>query len=95
LAHSSSAKKRIRQNVKHRLRNRRRKEALKDTIRDFQTAVSGGQKDKAAEQLKKVYQVVDRTGAHGTMHKNTAARKKSRLAKKLNKLSAAPAAESK
>lgn len=95
MAHSSSAKKRIRENTKSRLRNRRRKEALKDTIRDFQTAVTGGQKDKAAEQLKKVYKVVDRIAAHGTVHKNTAARKKSRLAKKLNKLAAAPAAGSK
>jgi small subunit ribosomal protein S20 len=95
LAHSISAKKRIRQNMVSRLRNRRRKEALKNTIRDFQAALTGGQKDKAAEQLKKVYKVVDRTAAHGTVHKNTAARRKSRLAKKLNKLSAAPAAASK
>jgi small subunit ribosomal protein S20 len=95
LAHSSSAKKRIRQNIKSRLRNRRRKEAIKDIIRDFHSALSGGQKDKAAEQLKKVYKIVDRTAAHGTVHKNTAARRKSRLAKKLNKLSAAPAAEPK
>lgn len=91
MAHSSSAKKRIRQNVNARLRNRRRKDAIKDTVREFQTALTGGQKEKAAEQLKKVYKLVDRIAAKGTVHKNTAARRKSRLAKRLNKMGAAAA----
>jgi small subunit ribosomal protein S20 len=86
VAHSASAKKRIRQNLKHRLRNRRRKDAVREVVKTFETAVSSGQKDQAAVALKKVYQRLDKVSVKGTIHKNTAARKKSRLAKRLNKL---------
>jgi small subunit ribosomal protein S20 len=88
VAHSSSAKKRIRQNETHRLRNRRRKDAVKDAVRTYEDALSAGAADKAASALKDVYKKLDRTADQGTMHKKTAARRKSRLAKRLNKLAA-------
>lgn len=90
---TKSAKKRIRQNETRRLRNRRRKTALKQSIRKFDETVSAGQKDQAAAQLKDVYKKLDRIADQGTIHKNAAARKKSRLAKRLNKLAAAGAAQ--
>ncbi len=88
MAHSSSAKKRIRQNEEHRLRNRRRKAGIKETVRVFTEAVTTGKADDAAKALSQVQKQLDRTADHGTIHKNTAARKKSRLAKRLNKLTA-------
>ena len=87
MAHSLSAKKRVRQNVKRRGRNRWRKQQMKEALREFDEAVKAGDKAKAAEQLKVVYERVDKVAAKGTIHKNTASRRKSRLARMLNKIS--------
>jgi len=83
VAHSSSAKKRIRQNEKRRLRNRRRKAQVKDSVRQYEQALASGQPAEAAEKLKGVYRDLDRVAAKGTIHKKTASRRKSRLAKRL------------
>ena len=83
MAHSLSAKKRNRQNVKRNLRNRRRKQQVKDAIREFEDALRSHNTKDAAELLKTVYKRLDRTAARGTIHKSTAARKKARLAKRL------------
>lgn len=83
MAHSLSAKKRTRQNLKRRGRNRWRKKQVKDAEREFDEALRAGNTDKAAEQLKVVYKCLDKVAAKGTIHKNAAARRKSRLAKKL------------
>ena len=84
MAHSLSAKKRIRQNIKRRGRNRWRKQQIKEAVREFHEALRAGDKAKAAEQLKVVYKRLDRVAAKGTIHKNAAARRKSRLARKLS-----------
>lgn len=88
MAHSLSAKKRIRQNEKARLRNRRRKLQIKDAVKQLDDQIDAGQSDQAAETLKAVYKTLDKVAAKGTIHKKTAARRKSRLAKRLNKLAA-------
>ena len=88
MAHSLSAKKRMRQNVKRRGHNRWRKEQVKDAVRQFEDAVDSGDKTKAAEQLKVVYKRLDQVASGGTIHKNAAARKKSRLTRRLNKVMA-------
>lgn len=85
MAHSLSAKKRMRQNVKRRGLNRWRKDQVKETVRQFEEAVDSGDKVKATEQLKAVYKQLDKVAAGKTIHKNTAARRKSRLARRLNK----------
>jgi small subunit ribosomal protein S20 len=87
VANSLSAKKRVRQNARHRGRNRWRKQQMKDALRGFEEAVKAGDKPKAAELLKVAYERVDKTAAKGTMHKNTANRRKSRMAKAMNKIS--------
>ncbi|MFA6133327.1 MAG: 30S ribosomal protein S20 [Phycisphaerae bacterium] len=89
MAHSLSAKKRIRQNAKRRAINRWRKAGLKDVVKGFEGAVTAGETDKAAGQLSAVYKKLDQVAASGTIHKNTASRRKSRLAKSLNRLAAA------
>ena len=88
MAHSLSAKKRIRQNAKRRLINRARKSRVKTQIKHFETALSSGDVEAASEQYRLVAQKLDQTAATSTMHRRTAARKKSRLAKKLNSLKA-------
>ena len=86
MAHSLSAKKRIRQNAKHRTTNRARKSMVKTQIKHFEDALKTGDVEAAGEQCRLVAQKLDKTAAASTMHKKTAARKKSRLAKKLNTL---------
>ena len=89
MAHSLSAKKRIRQSLKRRARNRARKDVLKNQVKDFMAAVTGGNIDKAKEEFRKTTQRLDKVAAKHTIHKNAAARKRSRLAKRLNALVAA------
>ena len=83
MPNSLSAKKRVRQNVKRRARNRWRKGQIKDAVREFNEALHAGKTDKAAELLRTVYKQLDRTAGRGTIHKNAAARKKARLSKAL------------
>ena len=89
MAHSISAKKRVRQNEKRRARNRWRKDQLKDQVKSFGTAMTAGDFTKAEEELRKTTQQLDRIATKGTIHKNTAARKRSRLTKRLNAARAA------
>lgn len=86
MAHSLSAKKRIRQNIKHKIRNRDRKQALKVQVRKVTDALKARNADDAGKELKTAVKLIDRIAAKGTIHKNAAARKKSRLQKKLNAL---------
>ena len=88
MAHSLSAKKRIRQNAKKKTINRARKSEVKTQIKHFEAAVASGDGQAASEQYRLVAGKLDKTAATSTMHKKTAARKKSRLAKKLNSLKA-------
>ncbi len=85
---SLSAKKRVRQNAKRRTINRARKSQVKTLTKQFETAITEGDVAAAGEQLKVVSRKLDKTAASSTMHKKTAARKKSRLARKLNTLKA-------
>lgn len=84
MAHSVSAKKRIRQNVTERARNRWRKSQIKAETKKFLSAVHDGDEGKAKEQFRVVSKELDKVAAKGTIHKNAAARRKSRLAAKLN-----------
>ena len=86
MAHSLSAKKRVRQNAKRRTINRARKSQVKSQIKRFEAAVADGNAETAAVELKATIKKLDKVAATSTMHKKTAARKKSRLTKKLNAL---------
>jgi small subunit ribosomal protein S20 len=88
VAHSLSAKKRIRQNEKRRARNRARKDVLKDETKAFTAALTKGDADAAGKALKTLVSTLDRVKTKSTLHKNTAARKRSRLTRKLNALKA-------
>ncbi|NLW87612.1 MAG: 30S ribosomal protein S20 [Planctomycetes bacterium] len=86
MAHSLSAKKRIRQNTKARARNRWRKDQIKQVVREFDDAVKANDKAKATEQLKAVFSTLDKVASKNTIHKNAASRQKARLSKRLAKL---------
>lgn len=88
MAHSLSAKKRIRQNAKKRAINRARKSQVKTQIKRLEAALSAGNLEAATAQFRLVAQKLDKVASTSTMHKRTAARKKSRLAKRLNALKA-------
>ncbi len=88
MAHSISAKKRVRQNEKSRLINRARKSQVKTQIKHFEETLEKGDIAVATEQFRLLTKKLDKTASTSTMHKKTAARKKSRLAKKLNQLKA-------
>ena len=88
MAHSLSAKKRIRQNLKRRAINRSRKSGVKTRIKGFEKAIAGGDVKAAGEQFRLVVKQLDKVSGTSTMHKRTAARKKSRLARRLNVLKA-------
>jgi small subunit ribosomal protein S20 len=68
-----SAKKRLRQNAKKQLRNQIAKTRIKT---ETKKALAGGE-------AKTAFSAIDRAAAKGVIHKNAAARRKSRLAKKL------------
>ena len=84
MAHSLSAKQRIRQNAKRRARNRARKNQIRLAVRSFDETIRSGDAGKSTDALKAVIKKIDQVAAKGTLHKNTASRKKSRLQKRLN-----------
>lgn len=85
MAHSLSAKKRIRQNAKQRMRNRARISSVRTQIKKVLTLPPTPE---SAETLDKEVRVaqkkLDQLTAKGNIHKNTAARKKSQLMKLAN-----------
>ncbi len=86
-----SAKKRMRQSIKRTARNRVRKEKLKKAVKAFRTTLVGGEAGAVSESLKKATSAIDKAQTKGIMHKNTASRRKSRLALAANRLAAAKA----
>lgn len=83
MAHSLSAKKRVRQNLKDRALNRWRKGRIRTATKQFNELILRGSVDDASQQLDRLYKILDQVSAKGTIHKNTARRTKSRLAARL------------
>jgi small subunit ribosomal protein S20 len=88
VAHSLSSKKRIRQNEKRQLLNRSRRSALRKRIRVVRDALVHHDAATAEASLKDAVKVLDREADRGLLHRNTAARMKSRLSRRLNALKA-------
>lgn len=65
-----------------------RKEAIKDQVKAFSKAVASGDVAKAETELRNTVRRLDKVAAKHTIHKNTASRKRSRLARKLNAMKA-------
>jgi small subunit ribosomal protein S20 len=82
-----SAKKRLKQSIKRRERNRAAKATLKTTVKKAETALDAGNKEEASKAIKAAVKRLDKTAQKGVIHKKAASRKKSRLMTKLNKIS--------
>jgi small subunit ribosomal protein S20 len=83
MAHSISARKRVRQNIVARSRNRWRLRAMRESIKNFNSAVASGTVKEATEAFRAASAIVDRTAQKGPIHRNQAARRKSRMAARL------------
>ncbi|MBM4041199.1 MAG: 30S ribosomal protein S20 [Planctomycetes bacterium] len=87
---SGTTKKRIRQNIKRRLRNRAARGVVRAQVKKFLATLEGGDAAARQAELKSAIRTLDKAAAHGVMHKNAVARRKSRLVAKLKKAGAAP-----
>jgi small subunit ribosomal protein S20 len=83
MPHSASAKKRHRQNLRDRERNRAIKSDVKSKIRKVLEAISSGDVASAKEQFRGMTKSTDRAAASGTIHHNRAARIKSRISARI------------
>lgn len=88
MANIKSAQKRIKVTETKTLRNRMIKSALKTTIKKFLTAIQAGNAEEAKATFVAAVKAIDMAASKGVIHKNKAARDKSRLAAKLNSLTA-------
>ncbi len=86
MANIKSAKKRILVNRTKALRNQMIKSRLKTVIKKFNLAVESGDKAAASDAYRLAVKKVDQAVAHGILHKNNAAHKKSEFALKFNKM---------
>lgn len=83
-----SAAKRHRQSEKRRIHNRAAKSRVRTVTKSFMLAVKTGDKEAAEVNFNEMAKLMDTASGKGIYHKNTVARKKSRLNKLLNSLSA-------
>lgn len=97
MAHSLSAKKRVRQNEKLNELNRWRKRTMREAVKEFSDKLLHATLEDATVAFRKASKVIDKTAAKGVIHKNQAARRKSRMSAKLKarKLSGQTAAPTK
>ena len=81
-----SAKKRVLASKVNNERNKMAKSALKTTLKKFEAAVAEGNKEQADSAYTAAVKSIDQAVKKGIIHKNNAARKKSSIALKMNKL---------
>ena len=89
MANIKSQIKRNRQNDKRHDRNTTVRSALKTSTKKVHAAVGEGDAEAAAARQREASRALDKAASKGVLHKRTAARKKSRLAKAVNRTSAA------
>ena len=80
---TKSAKKRLRQNIVRRTRNRSAKRAVRTQCRNVREAVLAGDVERAEAEFRLATKRLDRAGAKNIIHPNAAARLKSRLSAKI------------
>lgn len=81
-----SAQKRVKVSERNRLRNLAIKSALKTSVKKvYESIKKDAGEEKIKEAVSKAYKVIDKAVSKGVIHKNTAARRKSRLTRHVNK----------
>ncbi len=85
MPNTKSAIKRVKTNLKRAERNKSVKSVLKTSISRFQEALDSNNMEAAKTALVRAYKIIDKAVVQGVIHKNNASRKKSRLARMLNR----------
>jgi small subunit ribosomal protein S20 len=83
MANTKSAKKAARQTIRRTEVNKARRTRLRSSVRKVEEAIASGNKAAAVAALKEAEPIIARTGQTGVVHRKTAARKVSRLAKRV------------
>jgi small subunit ribosomal protein S20 len=86
LANTKQAKKRVRQSEKHRQHNTSMRSMLRSYVKKVVVAIAGGDQKAAEASLLEATPIIDRMACKGIIHKNKAARHKSRLTAQIKKL---------
>ena len=86
MANTASARKRNRQTARRTERNQARKSRMRTFIKKVETAIAGGDKQAAGEALHAAQPELQRAANKGVLHRNTAARKLSRLSAQIKAL---------
>ncbi|MEQ8410030.1 MAG: 30S ribosomal protein S20 [Erythrobacter sp.] len=86
MANTPQARKRIRRNNRRAQINTARMSRIRNFIKKVETAIEAGDKDAAANALRAAQPEMQRGVARGVLHKNTVARKMSRLSKRVSAL---------
>jgi small subunit ribosomal protein S20 len=87
MANTASARKRIRQNEKRTVRNRARRSRVRTFLRKVEQAIAEGDKSIAQEAFKAAQPELQRAATKGVLHRNSVARKLSRLSSRIKDLS--------
>jgi len=85
LARIKSGIKRHKQSLKARARNRHVRSTVKTAVKDVRSEIAKGPGEKCDELLRNATSILERAGSKGVLHKKTASRKVSRLAKAVHK----------
>lgn len=86
MANHKSAEKRMRQDLVRRERNRSVRSTMRSAIKKLRTAIEQGNAEEAKSLLVPTLRMVDTTAQKGVIHRNAAARTKSRLTRAVNAL---------
>lgn len=88
MANTKSARKRMRQNERRRLRNQSYKSAMRTFVRKAERVIETNAGEDTLTTVVTAISKLDKAATKGVIHRNAAARKKSRLMARLNKLNA-------
>lgn len=87
MANTKTAKKRVNTIATRTLRNKAYRSSLRTAVKKAQVSLEGNAQDKT-EVVRSALSKIDQAAGKGILHKNTAARKKSQLARRLNQANA-------
>lgn len=89
MANTKSAKKAVRQTIKRTAVNKARRSRMRTEVRKVEEAIAAGNREAAMAALKEAEPVLVRTAQKGVVHRKTASRKVSRLAKRIGAMASA------
>jgi len=89
MANTKSAKKAARQTIRRTAANKTRRSHMRSSVRKVEEAIAAGNKEAAQAALKEAEPIMARTAQKGILHRRSASRKVSRLAKRIGAMGSA------